>query len=108
MVLHSGISAVVIVVDNDGYTVERAIHGPAQPYNDIARWDWTNAPALFGADRDCAAVQVTTTGELDQALAAASASKLTLIQAVVPPMDVPELLKMLATAASKANAQHVS
>jgi alpha-keto-acid decarboxylase len=96
------------VVDNDGYTVERAIHGPTQPYNDIARWDWTNAPALFGADCDWAAVRVTTVGELDQALAAASASKLTLIQAVVPPMDVPELLEMIAKAASNANAQQAS
>jgi alpha-keto-acid decarboxylase len=107
-ILHSGISAVIIVVDNDGYTVERAIHGPTQRYNDIARWNWTNAPVLFGAGRDCAAVRVTTAGALDQALAAASASRLTLIQAVVPPMDVPELLEMLARAASQANAQQVS
>ena len=107
-ILHSGISAVVIVVDNDGYTVERAIHGPTQPYNDIARWNWTSAPALFGAERDCATARVTTAGELDQALAAAAASRLTLIQAVVPPMDVPELLDMLARAASQANAQQVS
>jgi TPP-dependent 2-oxoacid decarboxylase len=82
--LRSRIPAVVIVVDNDGYTVERAIHGPTQLYNDVARWDWTSAPALFGAGCDWAAVCVTTVGELDQALAAASASKLTLIQAVVP------------------------
>ena len=107
-ILHSGISAVVIVVDNEGYTVERAIHGPTQPYNDIARWNWTSAPALFGAERDCAAARVTTAGELDQALAVAAAGRLTLIQAVVPPMDVPELLEMLARAASQANAQQVS
>jgi alpha-keto-acid decarboxylase len=106
--LHSGISAVVIVVDNDGYTVERAIHGPTQPCNDIPRWDWTSAPALFGADCDWTAVRVTTVGELDQALAAASARKLTLIQAVVPPMDVPELLEMIAKAAGQANAQQPS
>jgi TPP-dependent 2-oxoacid decarboxylase len=104
-IAHSGISAVVIVVDNDGYTVERAIHGPTQPYNDIARWNWTQAPALFGAGSDCAAVRVTTAGELDQALAAAAASRCMLIQAVVPPMDVPELLEMVARAASRANAR---
>lgn len=34
----------VVVVDNDGYTVERAIHGPAEPYNDITHWGWTHAP----------------------------------------------------------------
>jgi alpha-keto-acid decarboxylase len=104
-IAHSGISAVVIVVDNDGYTVERAIHGPQQPYNDIARWDWTSAPALFGAGGDCAAVRVTTAGELGQALAESSAARLTLIQAVVPRMDVPGLLEAIARAASTANAR---
>jgi indolepyruvate decarboxylase len=48
-VLQQRVPAVVVVVDNDGYTVERAIHGPDEPYNDITRWDWTHAPAFFGA-----------------------------------------------------------
>jgi indolepyruvate decarboxylase len=34
-----GVRATVLVVDNDGYTVERAIHGPYAEYNDIAEWD---------------------------------------------------------------------
>jgi alpha-keto-acid decarboxylase len=104
-ILHSGISAVVLVVDNDGYTVERAIHGPEQAYNDIAHWDWTKAPAMFGADGECTAVRATTAAELDQALAASANSRVTVIQAVVPRMDVPELLELVARAASRANAQ---
>ena len=104
-ILHTGLSAVVIVVDNDGYTIERAIHGPEQPYNDIARWDWTAAPALFGSSRVSVARRVTTTGELDDALkAAGSPGELALIQAVVPRMDAPALLVSLARAASSANA----
>jgi alpha-keto-acid decarboxylase len=109
-VLHAGLSPVVIVVDNDGYTVERAIRRPEQPYHDIARWDWTAAPALFGSGRVSVAVRVTTVGELDQALKAAEAcpGKLALIQAVVPRMDVPELLASIARAASGANARGAS
>jgi TPP-dependent 2-oxoacid decarboxylase len=104
-ILHAGLSPVVIVVDNDGYTIERAIHGPEQPYNDIARWDWTAAPALFGSDRVSVARRVTTAGELDEALKGAdSPGELALIQAVVPRMDVPALLESLARAASTANA----
>jgi TPP-dependent 2-oxoacid decarboxylase len=49
-VIQQRLPAVVVVVDNDGYTVERAIHGPDEPYNDITHWDWTHAPAFFGAD----------------------------------------------------------
>jgi alpha-keto-acid decarboxylase len=81
-----------VVVDNDGYTVERAIHGPDEPYNDIARWNWTALPAAFGA-RDAAAVRVRTVGELRAALA--DPARFTLVQAVVPRDDVPELLATL-------------
>ena len=74
------------MVDNDGYTIERAIHGPEQPYNDIAQWDWTAAPALFGPDRASVTRRVMTAGELDEALAGArrTSRRLALIQAVVP------------------------
>jgi alpha-keto-acid decarboxylase len=104
-ILRAGLAPVVIVVDNDGYTIERAIHGAEQPYNDIARWDWTAAPALFGSSRVSVARRVTTTGALDEALALADRpGELALIQAVVPRMDIPPLLDSLARAASAANA----
>jgi TPP-dependent 2-oxoacid decarboxylase len=95
-VIRAKVPAVVVVVDNDGYTVERAIHGPDEAYNDITSWDWTHAPALFGAG-DAAAVRVRTVGELRTALADATAhpGRVTLIQAVVPRDDVPELLSAL-------------
>ena len=108
-ILRTGLSPVVIVVDNDGYTIERAIHGPDQPYNDIARWDWTAAPVLFGSSRVSVARRVATAGQLDEALKGAeSPGELALIQALVPRMDVPALLESLARAASTANAPRVS
>jgi TPP-dependent 2-oxoacid decarboxylase len=107
-ILRAGLAPVIIVVDNDGYTIERAIHGPEQPYNDIARWDWTAAPALFGPVRASVTRRVSTAGQLDEALAAAETpGELALIQAVVPRMDVPALLDSLARAAGAANAPRV-
>jgi alpha-keto-acid decarboxylase len=94
-VLRLGLPAVVVVVDNDGYTVERAIHGPDEPYNDITRWDWTTLPTLLGGGDRATAVRVTTPTELRAALAAARPDGLTLVQAVVPRDDVPELLATL-------------
>ena len=93
-VIRLGLPAVVVVVDNDGYTVERAIHGPEEPYNDITRWDWTALPALFGGGR---AVRVDTVGGLRRALAGA-AEGVTIVQAVVPRDDVPPLLDTLTRA----------
>ena len=105
-VLQQRVPAVVVVVDNDGYTVERAIHGPDEPYNDITRWDWTRAPAFFGAGDDgrAAASRVRTVGELRAAFtdAAGHPERLTLIQAVVPRDDVPELLDTLTRALGRA------
>jgi TPP-dependent 2-oxoacid decarboxylase len=100
-VIQLRLPAVVVVVDNDGYTVERAIHGPDEPYNDITHWDWTHAPAFFGADDGrAAATTVRTVGELRAAFADAAghAERLSIIQAVVPRDDVPALLDTLARA----------
>ena len=88
-ILRQGLTPLVVVVDNDGYTVERAIHGPDEPYNDIARWDWTLAPAFLGQGVPAHSERVTTVGELRSALAAAERTdRLTLVQAVLPRMDV--------------------
>ena len=97
-VIRHGLTPTVIVVDNSGYTVERAIHGPTQPYNDISPWDWTALPAFFGGADRSLAVRVSTTGELSAALddAQRHPERLTLLQVVVPAMDVPPLLATLA------------
>jgi TPP-dependent 2-oxoacid decarboxylase len=102
-----GVPAVVVVVDNSGYTVERAIHGPDAAYNDIARLDWAALPAALGPATGAHGVRATTVGELTDALAGAAAhpDRLTLIQAVVAPDDVPPLLDALARAVSAANRQ---
>lgn len=41
---------VIFVINNDGYTVERLIHGMKEPYNDIHMWDYKALPAVFGGD----------------------------------------------------------
>jgi alpha-keto-acid decarboxylase len=99
------ISATVILVDNDGYTVERAIHGPHERYNDIARWDWgALMTAMTPGNPDVTTRRATDAVELGDALAIARAAPgLTLIEAVVPRMDVPPLLSQIAREAGRAN-----
>jgi indolepyruvate decarboxylase len=105
-VLRHGIPATVVVVDNSGYTVERAIHGPDQPYNDIDAWDWTLLPALCAPGAGTLVRRAATERELVEALADARTDpgRPAFLQALVPRLDVPPLLTTLAAAAAAANA----
>ena len=42
------IPLIVFLINNDGYTFERWIHGMDEEYNDVAPWDYTLAPKFFG------------------------------------------------------------
>ena len=96
-----GLAPVVVVVNNDGYTVERAIHGESAYYNDIAGWRWTDLPRVLGA-HNALAVRVSTYGELDDALSAAAAAQdqMVLIEAVLPRMGHPGIAQRIGALAS--------
>lgn len=49
MIRHD-IKPIIFVINNDGYTVERLIHGMEEPYNDIRMWDYKALPKVFGGD----------------------------------------------------------
>ncbi|OQD62645.1 hypothetical protein PENPOL_c011G02539 [Penicillium polonicum] len=40
---------IIFIICNDGYTVERIIHGMDEEYNDIQPWDFKLLPAVFQA-----------------------------------------------------------
>jgi TPP-dependent 2-oxoacid decarboxylase len=91
-----GLSPVIVVVNNDGYTIERMIHGKTAPYNDIVRWRWADIPNALGVTNHLT-FRAQTYGELDDALTAAAAhqDRMMLIEAVVPQLDIPDLLTEL-------------
>jgi alpha-keto-acid decarboxylase len=98
------ITPVIVVVNNGGYTVERAIHGPDAYYNDIPAWRWLEVPSALGFTGSLS-FSVHTDGELDFALeeAARNPGRMTLIEVVLRPDDVPPLLQELARSAATAN-----
>jgi alpha-keto-acid decarboxylase len=104
-----GLAPVVVVVNNDGYTVERAIHGRDAYYNDIVAWNWLDVPKALGV-RNHLAFRAETYGELDEAFTAAAAhrDKMVFVEAVVSRSDVPALLTELAESAAAANASQIS
>jgi len=91
-----GLSPVIVVVNNDGYTVERAIHGKAAPYNDIVGWRWTEIPNALGVANHLA-FRADTYGELDDAFTAAAEhqDRMVLVEVVLPKLEIPPLLAQL-------------
>jgi alpha-keto-acid decarboxylase len=96
-----GLSPVVVVVNNEGYTVERMIHGKTAPYNDIVSWSWADIPNALGVTNHLT-FRAETYGELDDAFVAAAENRdrMVLIEAIVPRLDAPDLLIDLAQATS--------
>ncbi|GGM72439.1 indolepyruvate decarboxylase [Longimycelium tulufanense] len=105
--LRNGLSPIVVLVNNDGYTVERAIHGAEQPYNDIARWNWSLVPAAMGAGERALTLHAGTVEELRRALemARATTDRLVFLEVTVPVMDKPDLMAAIAEALATANAR---
>lgn len=46
--IRENLIVIIIVINNEGYTIERAIHGRKQSYNDISPWRHAQALGFFG------------------------------------------------------------
>ncbi|MEV6296653.1 thiamine pyrophosphate-dependent enzyme [Streptomyces sp. NPDC051896] len=96
-IARQGLTPVIVLVNNDGYTVERAIHGPRAAYNDIAAWNWQAVPAALGVP-DALVLGAATPAELAAALRTAgrTTDRMVFIEVRTGMDDVPELLHRLA------------
>ncbi|MBC6500112.1 indolepyruvate decarboxylase [Citrobacter freundii] len=102
--LRDGQSPVILLLNNDGYTVERAIHGATQRYNDIAAWRWTQVPQAFSRECQAECWRVTQAVQLEEVLARLwHPQRLSLIEVVLPKADLPELLRTVTRALETRN-----
>ena len=95
VMIQERINPVIVLINNDGYTVERAIHGENQYYNNIPKCDWQLMPKAFGAtDDNSLLLKAETAGELKAALkqAAAAKDKLVMLEVITDKHDIPPLL----------------
>lgn len=95
--------AIIIIVNNDGYLVERKLHEDG-PYNDIQMWNYARLPEAFGGDGFSTGIKVTTEEELLKAMrsAIADAGRLYFIEAFIPGRDCSSGLERLGNAIKKA------
>ena len=94
--IRDGLRPVILLLNNDGYTIERAIHGPQQRYNDIARWNWTEIASVLGVEGKAQSWRVSETAQFRAALEkAATSQSLSLIEVMMPKHDIPDMLAVL-------------
>lgn len=102
--LRDGQAPVILLLNNDGYTVERAIHGAAQRYNDIASWNWTQIPQALNAAQQAECWRVTQAIQLAEVLERlARPQRLSFIEVMLPKAELPELLRTVTRALEARN-----
>ncbi|EBH9038927.1 TPA: indolepyruvate decarboxylase [Salmonella enterica] len=102
--LRDGQAPIILLLNNDGYTVERAIHGAAQRYNDIASWNWTQIPQALNAAQQAECWRVTQAIQLAEVLERlARPQRLSFIEVMLPKADLPELLRTVTRALEARN-----
>lgn len=107
-VLRHGLRPVVILVNNDGYTVERCIVGANAGYNDIAAWRYDRLVQAFDPSDQAVTVKAKTEDELLAALDAATnePDRLIFIEAFTQRLDAPESLVELGKAFATEDYHH--
>jgi indolepyruvate decarboxylase len=87
---------IIFLLNNDGYVIERLIHDG--PYNNIQQWQYHKLPEVFGGN--AIALEVTTEGELEEALNIADKHReeLIFINLHLPPNEGSEALERLCKA----------
>ncbi|KAF2087183.1 pyruvate decarboxylase [Saccharata proteae CBS 121410] len=103
------LSPIIFVICNDGYTIERFIHGMDAAYNDVQEWKYKDLVAAFGAPEGSAKTyQVRTKEEVGKLFADKGFSDwdgLRFVELYMPKDDAPIALKMTAEAAARRNAE---
>jgi indolepyruvate decarboxylase len=97
--IRNGLRPVVFLINNDGYTIERVICD--RTYNDIQPWAYHRLPEVFGGGE---AFDVTTEGQLEEALAHAGVSdQLVFIEIHTDRLDCSESLKKAGETMARTN-----
>ncbi|EEH39861.1 pyruvate decarboxylase [Paracoccidioides lutzii Pb01] len=109
MIRHN-LTPIIFVICNDGYTIERCIHGWDAVYNDIQAWNFKDLVPAFGAQTDkFKTYSVRTEKELLNLFADerfSSAKVLQLVELHMPKEDAPATLRLTAEAAAKVSTKN--
>lgn len=81
---------IIFILNNQGYTAERAIHGATQRYNTITQWNWTALPQAFSLRCPAQSWRVVETVQIQEVMkVVARTRRLSLIEVVLAQDDLP-------------------
>ncbi|CAO0797950.1 unnamed protein product [Mucor circinelloides] len=110
VLLHHGLTPVIFLLNNDGYLIEKLIHGPERDYNNYQMWQYSKTLDFFGAHLErntstgCSKVgfesKVSTRQEFEAAMDSITAQpdKMHFVEVVMPRFDAPRELELLVAA----------
>jgi indolepyruvate decarboxylase len=87
-VLRHDLKPFVFVINNSGYTVERAVLGKDAKYNDVANWRYSELPNVFSRDKKAETYVVQTSNELQKVLDSPH-SGMVFVESVMDKYDAP-------------------
>ncbi|CCC09458.1 hypothetical protein SMACR_03488 [Sordaria macrospora] len=100
----------IFLIYNEGFTIERYIHGMDADYNDIIRWNYTDIPAVFGAKEGHGQkFVIKTKDELEELLKDKDFNEykgLQFVELWMPKDDAPRALKLTAEISAKNNSRN--
>ncbi|MCJ1476826.1 Pyruvate decarboxylase 1 [Lambiella insularis] len=104
--LRNELNITIFLLNNQGYTIERWIHGMEARYNDIPTWKYSHVPEVFGATSKSARAWIIETREELEVLWESkefAAEGMKFVEMRMPKEDAPVILKMVCESAAKAN-----
>jgi pyruvate decarboxylase len=109
--IRNKLNPIIFVICNNGYTIERLIHGWEDAYNDVPEWKYKELPAVFGAEPGSVLTyRVETKKEIEdlfknEEFSSGETQKMRFVELVMPWDDAPAALKDVAAAAAAKNAK---
>ncbi|KAI9894270.1 MAG: Pyruvate decarboxylase 1 [Vezdaea aestivalis] len=107
--IRQGLTPIIFCICNEGYTIERFIHGMTASYNDVQNWRYKDLLAVFGADPKKSGVfQIRSRAALEELLlnhVFSSAQYIQFVELYMAKEDAPIALKLVTEASAKNNAR---
>ncbi|GAN10048.1 pyruvate decarboxylase [Mucor ambiguus] len=109
VMIRHGLTPVIILLNNDGYLIEKLIHGPERSYNNYQMWKYEKSLEFFGGHLEHnksggrkpssigVEAKVTNRKEFEDAMAKVSkqTDKIHFLEVVMPQFDAPRELSLL-------------